>query len=816
MLRRKPALYLTSRIFRLLDVNSALYVSYLRGFSSLGPVENQQNKDDIESWVKSSLLEPMPAQHFSSPMKTTTGYQSPVPRMYIVNGNPMTFMSEKEYLSCWHSRFSRGDLDVVKSVIAMVHVSQKLFTMRQLMKLIESMKAARRSYEIHEIYCTYQDYITLLNEYDPNARLYHQFLETIILAEDFLKNYQVCEKLFSEYIKFPNVKPRILSIGLRSFIENNNLQLAKEFFFQALNNPETFPITAVEFDFFLRTIKRFNDFDSMKYFFNLWLTKKCDDGESSKRYYPTYRTLSIFHETYMLFNDEAGLKDFLSNEIVKRTGYESDLLFRLNEFCQNLHKKSITTSSTQSDIVEKIDYFLSLLKDKTSERRQFFLSLLKAFVSIDDFKNLKYTMKRIQDDKDIHLSGAFHLVIARYFVNHGLLRHLIDYYSDIVRKQSTGRIRLRIGHIQQLWDCALQNYPILTKEITNEMKITLNRDEYIREFPHIKQLIKQTSQVTRRKVMGGEEFLRSELSQLDLERLHAFEQRIATGYFAKAEPSILENMRQGIKPQFNFYLCALRKCLDSSLPSVAKMLDDLFLKSYYKVPLKVSILWLRYDIQSKYKLGASKSGPLALSKSQLIEFQINEFVRSNEESLSFQNLLQLSQLCIYVRAYKPASTLLEQARIRIDEQDKQQWLMYYMTALKAYARLYDPVKFLNLLKEWNANPNAKCVSRGCIRQVKVFTKLYHKKRDFVVNYDEEVMQSISTEIEYLVERYTSSKFEGLNDMNKMCSFLKSWLNQEMKEISKYERKRRKSVASTLKCKSSTNDEPPNEFHVNIK
>lgn len=800
MLRRKPTLSLTSRLFRLLNVNTALYASYLRSFSSLGQVENQQNKDDIESWVKNSLHEPMPPQHFNGPIKTTTSHQTTVPKLFIVSGSQMTFMSEKEYLSCWHSRFFRGDLDVVKSVIAMVHVSQKLFSMRQLMNLINSLKEMKRNYEIHEIYCTYQDYIALLNEYDHNDILYHEFLETILLAEEFLKNYQVCEKLFSEYIKYPNVRQRILCIGLKSFIENNNLQLAKEFFLQAMNNPETFPITAVEFHYFLHTIKKYNDFDSMKYFFNIWLTKKCDGKESSRIYYPNYKTLSIFHETYMSFNDEAGLKEFLSNDIVKKTGYESDLLFRLNDFCQNLHKNPLTTSATQADIVEKIDYFLLLLKDKTPERRQFFLSLLKAFVSIDDFKNLKYTMNRIQDDKDIHLSGKFHLVIARYFVNHGLLKHLVGYYSDIVRKQSMGRIRLRIGHIQQLWDCALQNYPILTKEITNEMKITLNKDEYIREFPHIKQLIKETSQVSRRKVMGGDEFLKSELSRLDLERLHTFEQRIATGYFDTAEPSILENMRQGIKPQFNFYLCALRKCLNSSLPTAAKMLDDLFLKSYHKVPLKVSILWLRYDILSKYKSSASKPEPLGLSTYQLIEFQINEFVRSNEESLSFQNCLQLSQLSIYVRAYQPALALLEQARIRIEEQNKHQWLMYYMTALKASARVYNPVKFLSLLKEWNSNPNAKWVTRGCIRQVKAFTKLYHKKRESVVNYDEEVIQSISQEVDCLVERYISFKFEGLNDVNEMCSFLKRWLNQEMKEISKHEKKRRKT-------KASTNDEP---------
>ena len=37
------------------------------------------------------------------------------------------------------------------------------------------------------------------------------------------------------------------------------------------------------------------------------------------------------------------------------------------------------------------------------------------------------------------------------------------------------------------------------------------------------------------------------------------------------------------------------------------------------------------------------------------------------------------------------------------------------------------------------------------------------------------------------------KFEGLNESRKLCKLLTRWLNQEMKELARDERKRRKAL-----------------------
>ena len=119
--------------------------------------------------------------------------------------------------------------------------------------------------------------------------------------------------------------------------------------------------------------------------------------------------------------------------------------------------------------------------------------------------------------------------------------------------------------------------------------------------------------------------------------------------------------------------------------------------------------------------------------------------------------------------------------------------MYYMTALKLSTRLYKSQDFLRTLKDWKQNTNASLISHGCIRQIKAFTKLFVKRRNQNFDYDYEVAQEISKEIELAVEKYVGLKFEGLNESRKLCKLLTRWLNQEMKELARDERKRRKAL-----------------------
>lgn len=794
MIRIIPSLQPLSRIFIRPAVNFGVCVLCIRGFSSLKQDDEQRNKDDIETWVRYTLQEP------TSP-RDTLKLEHKLPKKHIlelakedIEERLISIVSKEEYLRQWDSKFKLGDINIANLVILEIQKERKGFALSQLVILLESMNSRRMYYEIHEIYLAYKNYMPFLRNLDHNKGAEHLFIEIMINAEANLKNFQLCESLFSEYIKYSDVKTQIISLGLRSFIENGNLQLAKEFFIQALKNPDTFVMTNNELYLFLRDLSKYNDFSSIKLVFYSWLTHKCEGTSHSHDVIPDFRSLSLVHRMFKLFNDESGLKELLSNHIVNKTGYENSVLYEITEFCQEIRNCKSPTSGLETQ--SKVEYFLLRLNSEILERRNLYLSLLNAFVSARDINNLKYVMTKIRDDKDIPLSGIFHITIARYFVKRGLFDHLIEYYSSVLKKKGSRSLRLRIGHIQQLWDCTLRSFPILTREITNELKILLNNEKYIRNFPHLKSFLRETNKLVRKRTMGGYETYKSDLPEIDFERLGLLKSQIANGNIAGARSLILENMRQGISPQFNFYFSALKVCLDADLPSLAKVLDDSCSKHYHKIPLKVNILWLRYEIISKYKRVILRSDSSSLSKLQPIKDQIAEFERVHKDSMNFQNYLQLTQLSLYIGDYQLALTLIRESYHIIDDQDKQQWLMYYITALKISARLYRVEEFHRLLKEWNSNANAKWVSHGCIRQIKAFTKLFEKKQDRLeIKGDEslKLLTDIYIQIDLLVDKYVNYKFDGLNAMKKLIFFLRRWADLEIKEIARSDKRKHRTV-----------------------
>ncbi|QLL34715.1 hypothetical protein HG536_0H00900 [Torulaspora globosa] len=787
MLRRKPFLCPTVRIFHLFEAGWTVSQTH-RYFTCLRSAE-RESEDDIADWVKGSLYEPIPSQHFQVPGSNHGGFASKILHP------PLKVVSEESYLKEWHARFVEADLRTVSLVLEGIRNKTMLFSLPHLMTLLRSLHSIRRYYEIHEIYCVLEDCASFIKDEDTYPNIRQEFLKIVLNAEDILGNYKLCESVFSEYIKLPTLERYSISIGLKSFLRNDNLQLAKQFFIQILENPETFPITKTEFKMFCRELSNLQDLDSMMFIFKLWVKKRCMRDGSITCCDLDYETLSLFHRLFIQSGDRKGLEEFLEHEVVKKTGYQADVVFQITEFCQSLHQIKRESSSVEDATTKKIDKFLTILEGRPIDRRHFCLSVLDALVMGDDFSSIRHVIEKVQQDKEIHLDGSFHLTIAKFFVRHGMLNQMVQYYSDIVLNRAAGRIRLKISHVEQLWDCALQAYPTLTREITNELKVILTKKQYIRAFPQLHQVLKQTSKVRKRKVMGGEEHFKSGLPQVDYERLRRFESFIASHDIASATDTALESLKRGTKPHFDFYLCAIRECLSSSLPNLAKTLSDMLSKRY-KVPLKLNILWLRYDIASKYQSTISQSEMLSFRKVPLLEAQLAEFVRLHRESLNFQNYLQLSQISILIRDYNHADILISEAANLIDKRSRQQWLMYYMTALKIAARLYRADDFLALLRAWNQNGDAKLVTRGCIRQVKAYRKLFEKRADRLAAVHNASLADISKEIELLVEKHVFFKFEGLNESRKLYTLLQRWLSQEIKELLRIERKRRKTLTST--------------------
>lgn len=794
MLRRFSVIYSAARILRALELQSSLFVPYSRRFSCLRPSDSQQSKDDIANWMKSSLNDSIPTYQVSSITETQDSTASKNmchrPVVYIV--------PQRDYSRDWFCRFNFGDLGVVKDVLKLATEKRTIFTFAQIEILLRRLKYLRRNFEAHEIFCAYQGYLRRLRENDINQEAYCNFLEIVLRVEDSLGNYKICEELFSEYIKFPNLDAKIITIGFRSFIENNNLQLAKEFYIQALNNPDTFPLSEKELVSFLNDLDEHGDHKSVQIFFNLWLKKKSNDTAG---YLPSRELLYLVHGMCRKNHNEEFLAEFLSHEAVQKVGYHNDIFFELNEFYYNLHCRDFWP---QSKLESKIGYFIVELRYWKEKREEFYLFLLNFFVLSKDFANIKFVLSLIQKDAVIRLKPKFHLAIARYFVNEGMLQDLMGYYSDVLERRGADNVHLRISIIAQLYRCALFAYPILAKEIANEFMVLLNRDEYVRQFPRLKEFLRKLSRIRPRGIKTAAQYTGVlELSPVDYERLEIFENRINQGDLVGAKSFILEDLRGGIQPSFNLHYCVLQKFLKLKLPSLAKTLDELFLSMYQRNPIKLKILWLRYGIINEYDTLQKSLEPISLSKYRVLSSKLLDFERQHQSVLDFVNYMQLTQICLQIREYELAVGLFQRGATLIDEKDKRHWQIYYMTALKLSARVYDVEAFLKLLQQWNENSNASLISHSSLRQIKSYMKLFAKRINRIPNYDENIKQEICDACECLVHKYANLKFEGLDAMHDLTNFLKGWLDVEMQSQQKLLNDRRAILLTKISKKQNT-------------
>lgn len=796
MLRRFSVIYSAARILRALELHSSIFVPYSRRFSCLRPRNSQQSKDDITNWVKSSFNDPISIQQTTS----VENVQESALSRPLYHHSVVRIVPKEDYSRDWFYRFNSGDLDVVKEVLELATEKMTIFNFPQIVTLLRRLKYLRRNFEAHEIFCVYQSYLRHLCENDIDQAAYCDFLEIVLSVEDSLGNYKICEELFSEYIKFPNLSAKSITIGFRSFIENNNLQLAKEFYIQALKSPDTFPLSEKELISFLNDLGEHRDYKSVQTFFNLWLKKKSNDITG---YIPSRALLCLVHGMYRKNHNEGFLADFLSHEVVQKADYSHDVLFELNEFYYTLHCRHCWS---QSKLESKISYFTVELRYCKEKREEFYLFLLNFFVLTKDFTNIKFVLSLIQKDSVVKLRPKFHLAIARYFVNEGMLRDLMGYYSDVIKRRGADNLHLRISIIAQLYRCALLAYPILANDFSNEFMLLLNRDEYVRQFPRLKEFLNRLSRVQPRGIKTAARYTGVlELSPVDYERLEIFENCVNQGDLMGAKSFILEDLRRGIQPSFKLHYCVLQKFLKLQLPSLAKTLDELFLSMYQRNPIKLKILWLRYGIINEYEALRKSMEWIPLSKYRVLSSKLLDFERHHQAVLDFVNYMQLTQICLQIREYELAVGLLQRGVVLINKNDKRHWQIYYMTALKLSARAYDVESFLKLLQEWNENSKASLISHNSLRQIKSYVKLFAKRTNRIPNYDENIGKEMFGACECLVHKYVNLKFEGLDAMHDLMNFLKNWLDLEMQSQKKLLNDRRAVLLARVSKEQNTID-----------
>ncbi|AJS66481.1 Pet111p [Saccharomyces cerevisiae YJM450] len=737
----------------------------------------KKHKEDIEDWVKAQLKDSSTISGVYESRNKLDWMDSITksPSSLDILKNQYNIVKDKDFGILWKQKFESADPDILMTIISLSTNQKVLFSIQQLLILINSLHFLKRDYDIGQIYTTYEQFTPLLASHTDKGT-YGQFIEIMLVVQHNLHHFDVCETLFAEYIKYCKVKPQMISLGLNSFIRSNNTQLAVEFYTQAITNPDTFPITEKQLFEFLRCMERYLDMSSMKHIFYLWLKVKCGDEQSSSTNLPSFKTLAIIHRMLLRFSNTDELNDFLTNPVVLSTGYTSSVQFELIEFCHSLYciKGDRTKSIDDSILMERVDKFITRLNNNISTRKELYMSVVQAYVSTNNFENLKVILEKIQRDNDISIDGSFHLCISRYFVNTNQFEGLFKYYRSVV-KTTDGKTRLRPAFIQQLWSCAVNVYPMLAKEITNDLLVTLKRSQYSKCLTWVYTFLQENAHIHTRKINGGEDSSLSGFNAVDFERFEEFKKKVSHNDVYGAELVISNSLKEGIAPQFSFLYSVLALCLRNSLTGLARVVDVILRTRFRYIPLKVDILWLKWEIISNYR----SFEKLSAEHLKELEFKLKEFERVHQKELSVQNYLQLTQICFHTRDFKYACYLISQARKNLDTSNNKQWMMYYMTSLKLASRMHESERFSRILKDWNCNHRASLITPGCIRQIKGFMKYFEKRPAYISTAASIDNKEIKDRIDELVLRYVDYKYQGLENMRKLTLFLKEWFDEEI-------------------------------------
>ncbi|CEP62840.1 Pet111p LALA0_S06e05028g [Lachancea lanzarotensis] len=644
-------------------------------------------------------------------------------------------------------------------------------TLPSLLETLLKLEKDQRHYEIHRLFTTHRAALRDLRSNCPSEN-YATFLGIVLKTEFVLRNYIVCESLFSEYIKFPNIKPGLVDVGLVTFLKNRNLPLATEFYFQILKDPETFPISPHTLHVFALEVFKVSDLALMRQIMFAWL-----DSPELSRLTPFNGTFALFHRLLLKFNDSDGIMRFISHPNVVITTYTTSDDF---EACNFHHKLFNGDFETIEDIDQSLQASLTTTMD--SRRLDFYIEVLKFGVSRNNFSLVRFATQKAQKDNRVKLTDDFHRHVCQYFVKNGLLEVLIRYLTDIVR--DVPESHLKHVYVEQLWSCALRKYPILSKEITNDFCLLLNREKVNFDRPDWRmQFVSEKIKNYLFKVEHKKSRFASYVSlgsHFSSECAKAIQAAVLSGNAITARAKMLDELRHGMKPSFPILYAVLKVFMNDDMEAARKV-DHIMREMYPKVLTKVDILWLKQNSQRALRfVDENNLGPVAkVEAARRAVASVKDFERERRADLNFQNYMQLSSIFLLFRDARAATQTVERGRTLMDASSEREWYIYYSTALKVYTRAQDPERFLELLREWNSNGEAHFLTRDILRSCRGFIKYFTKHRvvgDLVPTAGPELMSQIDQEMDALLARYVNYKFQGLNDMRKVIQFLTDWIN----------------------------------------
>ncbi|SCU99732.1 LAMI_0G00452g1_1 [Lachancea mirantina] len=733
----------------------------IRAYS--GSDQEGRNLELLKSWTQTSSCDGASGNQKSIARKKNEAKLREIGQINCVR--------DADFLNFWKQVFVAAPLSVADQVVEMRQSKNVVFILEDLLVLLEQLQSLERFRDIDMIYRAYEGNLPELAK-SCSAQAYSRFLGLILRAEFGLRNFQTFERLFSHYIKQPYLESAIVELGLLAFVKSKNFPLAKEFYNQILKNQETFPITSSGFHKFAFEIFKTSDLNAMKAVLNLWL-----ENARQSQLLPQKRTMMLFHQLSLRYGDKQAFEALIKRNELKSLQYADSLEYKFCNFCHAVHSHQLTDKEM---IVQKMDSFIDQIEGTGGNN--FYYRMLQIAVAADDFQLINHIMSHVSRDTSVSLNEEYHKYIAHIFVKRGQLRALIDYFLHAVRPLKGGH--LTKVFVEQLWSCALQNYPMLSKEFTNDLRLLLNKPIYLKQYYWLEHVL-WTKMISDLRTKTTKEYGKNSRLALDdgfdePRLLRKVEQHFKEGDFLSVRATIQERVILGVKPHFVVFYSLLKLALKYSV-STGEWIDDLLRRSHFNIPLKVDILWLRQNVFHTYReLSRTHVASASHSDAFLVATtKVREFEEKHKDALNFQNYLQLVSILLGLKDHSGAVQLLNSSKKKINKSDARELNMFYSTALRTYARSRDIDGYLRSLQNWNSDTNASLVTPANIRSCKGFFKYLKAHSDPTVPETRNRLSAILAEQKTLLTRFVGLKFNGLNDMRLLVRFLKEWADADV-------------------------------------
>ncbi|CAL9736062.1 protein Pet111p, mitochondrial [Monosporozyma servazzii] len=718
---------------------------------------------DVTRWIRESIIENVPSNRMFQ--RTTTIKPSSITKVVEDTSNiyEIPSVDETTFEIIWKNKFMADDDGVVEVVIKRLQFKRNIFKVSQLECLVSNLFQRNRFYYIHNLYLVYKKYFgSIHSKINDDTDKYRTLIKYFIQVESQLNHYTECEELFSQYIKLSRMESRIVNLGLKSFVANNNIQLAKEFFIQIMkDNDNIFPLEPHDFKIFLKFLQHSYQYELIDYFIQMWV----QFGKPLN-----YELLSYFHYIYLMNSN-------LMNDKLERFTMKQGKIFE-SEYFDSLQYKIITfycDSIRQGNVNIKTKQCLDGLITKEPNpkvRYWYYKNMLKLFVQLQDLKSIQEYLHKMINDSEITLNSKIYNLISNYFVKRGDLKNLVTFYDTLLRD---GTINLGSDIFYLILRCGKIAYP------DGNFQILVNQLKKIMANSHLdmKLLWWLTNFEKKLKLFDEKDRMQVKSNQLYLN----FINKIRGNRLVEARNLLYQYFQNETKQDQHLFYRMLKYCLscNNSL-QLAEIIDKRIRQDdyyYKKNPLKLEILWLSYHI--KYKTGGD---------SNVNRARLQQLERNFDLQMSSQNCLDLANLMLLVHDYSNAERLIKKSCGRIINDDKLQWTIYYMISLKFATRTLNPAYFVTTLQEWVNSPCPVVLLSKNKNQIQSYIKYFDTrseqlKEDIILT---PWQNNVTILFNQLKARDEERQNKAKQDIQSMVDSMQQWIDRAVLENHSYNSK----------------------------